>query len=210
MYKRFGSAQSLTNLTFRKRSNRVYYSYNSDLIIDSRWQTHAILYRGYLNEFRHTQTQMCIWMSKRYLFRLTPNVFASLWMKGWALRSWVPTQALFSVFTYCFEFSNLWIGKLQETLHKTLVQPLQPRGAQRASLGTAVHRVASFLASVISQSPYWPQSRPVIFLKISVTIIFFHLGYDSGKFQGFQGYLLSPSLVREQNFLLWTKIRCFW
>lgn len=182
MSKRFDSAWSLTNLTFRRRSNRIYYNYNSDLIINSRWQTHTILDRGYLNQFRHTNTDVYTDIHvKRYPLRLTPNVFASLWVKGWASRSWVPAQTPFSVLNDCPESSNLWIGELQETLSKMLVQPLQPRGAQSASLGTVVGRAASCLALVISQSPSWPQSRSVIFLKISVTIILFHLGYDSGK-----------------------------
>lgn len=120
------------------------------------------------------------YIHKRYLLGLTRNVFASLWVMDWASMSWAPAHAQFSVFNYCSEFPNLWIGDLQETLQKTLVQPLQPRGAQRASLGT-VQRVAKWLALVISQFPSWTQSGPVIFLKISVTIILFHLGYDSGK-----------------------------
>lgn len=99
--------------------------------------------------------------------------------EGEGLNELVPAQALFSVFNYCSEFSELC--ELLSSLRKTVVWPLQSRGTQRASLGTATHRVASCLALDISQSPSWPQYRPVIFLKISVTIILFHLGYDSGK-----------------------------
>lgn len=116
---------------------------------------------------------MCIWI---YTQKVPVQiVFASLWVKGWASRSCVPAQALLSVFTYCSKFSNLWIAELWQTLCKTLVQPLQPRGAQKASL------LFMWLQVSWLQSPSWPQSRPVIFLKISVTIILFHLGYDWGK-----------------------------
>ena len=61
--------------------------------------------------------------------------------------------------------------------------PLWSRRAQRVSLKTAVHRVARWLTLVISKFPSWLQSRLVItgILKISVTLVLFHSGYDPGN-----------------------------
>lgn len=182
MAKRFGNAWLLTNLTFRKRSNRIYYNYNSDLIIDSRWQTHTIFDRRYLNEFRHAQTQMCVWIyTEKVAVKIDTKYVCISVGEGLRLKELGTTTGPVFSFLSLFQIPkpvNWWPPRdpAQNTGAATA-----PRGAQRASLGTVVQRVASCFAVVISQFPSWPQSRSVIFLKISVTIILFHLGYDSGK-----------------------------
>ena len=50
--------------------------------------------------------------------------------------------------------------------------PLRSRRAQRASLGTTVHRVSRWLALGISKSPSWPQSVLYISGILTVTVQF--------------------------------------
>lgn len=49
--KGFNSTQSLTNSTFTKCFDRIYYNCNSDFITDLSSNVHTVLARGYLNQY---------------------------------------------------------------------------------------------------------------------------------------------------------------
>ena len=98
--------------------------------------------------------------------------------------------------------SNFRVWELWEVSHSeggAWRSPLRSRRAQRASLGTAVYRVVTWLTLGISKFPPWPQSGLVItgILEIPITLVPIHPSYDPGRIcpKAVRGWLIIPAFV---------------